>query len=331
VKTDAIIYPGPNAVSFGQVDIGEPEPGDALVRIIHTVLSTGTDTRILRGEQPQVTYPCVPSYSSVGVVEKVIGDGGPVRKGDRVFCGGTNKLLDCAKHYGAQVRRAIRPAAALQKLDDRAPLDHYVFTKVAAIALHGARRSFSEPGDPVFVLGQGLIGLLHARVQAAWGRDVIASDVLPGRLRRSAGGYGICTVNAREHDVAEFVRERWPEGPWVAVEASARQEGLDQCVELVRGRNWNSDDRMGAVLVQSSFMGRISLDARQFFMKEFVVVSPRDTDPRDYPAAAGMIGSGALRVGDIITCRSRPEDAPDAFRVLLENPDEHLTIVFDWD
>lgn len=331
MRTDAIIYARPNEITFGQVEIPEPGPGEALVRTVHTVLSTGTDTRILRGEQPGVEYPCVPSYSSVGRVERVAGDDAPVREGDLVFAGSPKQILDCGKYYGAQVRHCVKPAADLVRLDERRPLCHYVFTKVAAIALHGVRRSLSEPGDGVFVVGQGLIGLLHARIQAAWGRRVVVSDVLPGRLARSGAHGGVRTINAAEEDVAGAVLRIWPGGPRVAVEASARQEGIDLCVELVRGRNWGTDDPMGMVVIQSSFMDRISVHARQFFMKEFLIVSSRDTDPRDLTGAAGMIGSGALRVDDMITLRARPQDAPAAFEQLLAEPDRHLTVVFDWE
>jgi len=329
MKTEAIIFPEPNCVTFGEVEVADPGPGDAVVRTLATVLSTGTDTRTLRGGQTP-DFPLVPSYSGVGVVEEVYGDGGRVRKGDLVFSGAPKGLVGITKCWGAQIARCVKPASQLVPLDDRRAPEEYVFSKVAAIALHGVRRSLSEPGDGVLVVGQGLIGLLHARIQAAFGRQVVAVDILPWRLSLSEAGGVTRAVNAKEQDVAAVVRSVWPEGPQVAVEASARQEGIDLCAELLRQRNWNSDDRMPMLLLQASYMGPIQLDARQLFAKEFVVINTRDTDPRDLVGAAGMIGAGALRVDDLITLKARPQDAPDAFRELLDHPDKHLTVVFQW-
>ncbi len=330
MKTEGIIFPEPKRVSFGEVEVADPEPGDAVVRVLRTVLSTGTDMRTLRGGQTS-EFPLVPSYSSVGRVERVVGTSERVREGDLVFAGGPKELIGVNKCWGAQVRRCVKWADSLVLLDERRPLEEYVFTKVAAIALHGVRRSLSEPGDRVVVVGQGLIGQLHARIQLAFGRRVIVSDILPGRLEHSEAAGVLRAVNAAEEDVASVLRAAWPDGADVAVEASARQEGLDLCAELLRGRQWNSDDRMPVLVIQSSFLGRIEVDCRLLFSKEHLLLNPRDTDGRDLVGAAGMIGSRALPIADLVTMKADPKDAADAFCELQDNPDRHFTCVFDWE
>jgi len=154
MKTQAIIFPEPNKITFGEVEVPDPEPGDVVVRTTHTLLSTGTDTRTLRGGQSP-DFPLVPSYSALGVVEETHGDCGRVREGDLVFHGTPKALIGINRCWGAQVARAVRPAAGLVPLDERRSPEEYAFTKVAAIALHGVRRSMSRPGDSVLVLGQG--------------------------------------------------------------------------------------------------------------------------------------------------------------------------------
>ena len=329
MKTQAIIFPEPNKITFGEVEMPDPEPGDVVVRTTHTLLSTGTDTRTLRGGQ-WPNFPLVPSYSALGVVEETNGDCGRVREGDLVFHGTPKALTGINRCWGAQVARAVRPAAGMLPLDERRSPEEYAFTKVAAIALHGVRRSMSRPGDSVVVIGQGLIGQLHARIQAAFGRHVLAVDILPWRLERSAAGGIMRTVNAKEEDVAAAVREVWPDGPQVAVEATARQEGIDQCIGMLRERAWGGDDRMPMLLLQASYPGRLEFDARAFFMKEFIAISSRDTDPRDLAGAACMIGAGGLRVDDLITLKAPPQKAAETFEELLNHPDRHLTALFEW-
>jgi 2-desacetyl-2-hydroxyethyl bacteriochlorophyllide A dehydrogenase len=330
MKTDAIIFPEPNKVTFGEVEMPDPVAGDVVVRTRLTMLSTGSDTRTLRGGQVP-DFPLVPSYSALGVVEEVHGDCGRVREGDLVFSGSPKDLIGITRCWGAQVARCVRPAAGLVPLDERVSPEEYAFTKVAAIALHGVRRSMSQPGESVLVLGQGLIGQLHARIQVAFGRQVVAADIVPWRLERSLAGGVARIINAKEQDVAAAVREVWPEGPQVAVEATARQEGIDLCVKLLRGRSWGGDDRMPVLILQATYPGRIQFDARTCFMKEFITISTRDTDPRDMVGAACMIGAGGLRVDDLITLKARAQEAAAAFDELLSHPERHLTCVFDWE
>ena len=86
MKTNAIIFPAPNKITFGEVEMPDPVDGDVVVRTLVTALSTGTDTRTLRGGQTP-DFPLVPSYSALGVVEEVHGDCGVLREGDLVFSG----------------------------------------------------------------------------------------------------------------------------------------------------------------------------------------------------------------------------------------------------
>ncbi len=330
MKTEAIIFPEPDQITFGEVEVADPAPGDAVVRVTRTVLSTGTDTRVLRGGDPQSPFPLVPGYSSVGIVEELVGNCGGVQEGDVVFAGAPKALVGIGRQWGAQARHCVKPAAALLPLDEGRPQEEYVFTKVAAIALHGVRRTCTGPGDRVVVIGQGLIGQLHARIQAAMGRQVAAADILPWRLERSAAGAVRHVINAEEEDVEEAVRDLWPEGVQAAVEASSRQEGIDLCARLLHERPWDEDGPLPVLLVQSSIHGRISVDCRELFMKEYVLLNSRDTVSRDLAGAAAMIRCGSLRVGDLITLRARPEDAGEAIRELLENPDRHMTVVFEW-
>jgi len=332
MKSEGIIFSGPGQIEFGEVEVADPEDGDAVVRTIATVVSTGTDTRVLRGGLEAKTYPLVPGYSSVGVVERIVGDPrAPVGEGDLVFAGSPRGLVGIGRVWGAQVRHCVKPASSLVVLDERNSPEEYAFSKVAAIALHGVRRSGSLPGDRVVVIGQGLIGLLHGRIQAAWGRVVAVADLLPWRLERARAGGVAYAIDSVEQHVVSAVREIWPEGVPVAVEASASQPGINDCVELLRERTWNSDERMPVLMLQGTYPEPIRIDAMTLFRKEYVLINSRDNDPRDLVAAARMIGSGALRVDDLITLRSAPQDAATAFQELLDHPERHLTIVFNWE
>ena len=331
MRTEAIIFPEAGRTVFGTVELPEMEPGDLLVRTTAGLVSTGTETRVLAGKQDGAEFPLVPGYCSVGVVERTSGETGGLAAGDFVEYGQPRALVGCSKVWGGHARHAVVTAGVVRRLDGRRSPAEYAFCKVAAVALHGVRRTLAEPGDAVLVVGQGLIGQLHARVQAAFGRQVAAVDVLPWRLERSLAGGAMRAINAREEDVASAVRDLWPEGPQVAVEATARPEGLRLCEELLRSRARDDMDRMPVLAVQSTFTGRIEVDADPFFKKEYELVSPRSVDPRDQTAALSMIATGALPVADLITLRADPRNAADAYAELLSHPERHVTCVFEWE
>ncbi|MFO8006978.1 MAG: hypothetical protein R6V05_04495 [Candidatus Brocadiia bacterium] len=331
MQTEAIVFADRGEVTFQTVEVCDPQPGDAVVRTLATLVSTGTDTRTLRGKQTGGQFPLVPGYSAVGVVEEALGDSDHLTPGDVVWSGSPRELIGIRSCWGAQVGVCVREADSFQLLDGRRPAAEYAFTKVAAIALHGVRRSAARPNDPVAIVGQGLIGQLHARIQVLMGKDVIVSDVLPWRLERSEEGGVARTVNATEEDLSEVVRQCWPQGVPVAVEASARQEGLDQCIGLLRQPAWGSDEPMPVLVIQSSFPGAIEFDYGEIFSKEVLIVPSRDCVRRDMRAAARMIGDGILRVDDLVTMRRSPEEAPEAFEELLNHPERHFTCVFEWD
>ncbi len=330
MNTDAIIFPEPDQITFGSVELPEPQPGDLLVRTVVSLVSTGTETRVLHGGQADGEFPLVPGYSSVGVVEKTFGRAVGLAPGNLVDYGQPRALVGCSKVWGGHARYAIVEAARVRRLDDARTPSEYAFAKVAAVAIHGVRRTLSEPGDGMLVVGQGLIGQLHARVQAALGRRVATVDILPWRLERSLAGGAVRAINAKEEDVLAAVHDLWPDGPQVAVEATASQEGLDLCAQVLRGRAWGADDRMPVLAVQSTFVDRVEVDAETFFGKELVLISPRSVDPRDMDAAVSMIRTGSLPVSDLITLRSAPQDADAAYRELLAHPERHLTCVFGW-
>jgi 2-desacetyl-2-hydroxyethyl bacteriochlorophyllide A dehydrogenase len=331
MRTEAIIFPEADRITFGAVELPEPQPGDLLVRTTVSLVSTGTETRVLHGGQDGAAFPLVPGYSSLGVVEKTFGDTGGVAAGDLVDYGSPRELIGCHRVWGGHARHAVVAARSVHPLDERRSPAEYAFATVASVAVHGVRRTFSEPGDGVLVVGQGLIGQLHARVQVALGRQVAVVDILPWRLERSLAGGVARAINAREEDPAAAVHALWPQGPQVAVEATARPEGLRLCEELLRGRAWGGDDRMPVLAIQSSFVGRIDVDANTFFMKEYILISPRSVDPRDHAAALSMIGAGALPVADLITLRADPRQAAGAYDQLLKHPERHLTCVFEWE
>ena len=78
MNAEAVVFCAPNVVEFQQVTCPDPGPGDAVVRVIHSWISNGTEGSFLRGERiagdtayrpgDPLPFPMVAGYQKIGVV-----------------------------------------------------------------------------------------------------------------------------------------------------------------------------------------------------------------------------------------------------------------------
>ncbi|AJA08047.1 alcohol dehydrogenase, zinc-binding [Sphingopyxis fribergensis] len=81
----ALVYHGPGSKSLDEVSRPSiADPGDALVRIIHTTIC-GTDLHILKGDVPTCTPGRILGHEGVGVVEEVGAAVSAFKPGDHVL------------------------------------------------------------------------------------------------------------------------------------------------------------------------------------------------------------------------------------------------------
>jgi threonine dehydrogenase-like Zn-dependent dehydrogenase len=116
-------------------------------------------------------YPVGIGYNNVGSV-LASGDGaGGIAPGTRVFT--------IARH---EQFYDIEPWEAVP-LPDGVDDDDAVFAYLATLGLHALRRGRWQPGEPLVVLGLGVVGLAAALTANAFGAPLLAVDAFPARLR----------------------------------------------------------------------------------------------------------------------------------------------------
>lgn len=69
-KAQAIIFPDKDRVEIGSFELPEIQPDEALVRTEFSRVSQGTEIWALIGKRPEIMFPTVPGYQSIGVVEE---------------------------------------------------------------------------------------------------------------------------------------------------------------------------------------------------------------------------------------------------------------------
>ncbi|MFI9742990.1 Gfo/Idh/MocA family oxidoreductase [Streptomyces sp. NPDC052494] len=167
------------------VEQDEPRggPGDIVVDVGVSVISPGTERAILLDlPTADARFPERPGYMAAGTV----------RAGSSIPAG-TRVAVRRARHASV----AVVPAAQVRVLPEHVPLVDAAVWQLALTALHGLERGAQRPGEPVTVIGGGLLGVITRRLAAARGaagvRAVAAStakawaaEAEPGTTFRSA-------------------------------------------------------------------------------------------------------------------------------------------------
>lgn len=184
-----------------------------------------------------------------------------------------------------------------------------------AVGVWAARRGGVKMGDSVAVIGAGPIGCTTLQAaRAAGATTIIAVDLEPFRLDLARTLGATHTVNAREEDPVVRIREITAE----LSDLSASHAGVDVAFEtagsLATCRLSIEAPRPGGVAVL------VGLPPDPLVSLDIVGAASREIDIRGlfryancYPAAIGLVASGAVNLDALVTHRYPLERAREAF------------------
>lgn len=223
-------------------DAAEPGPGEVRVRIVRAGVNP-TDWKFRAGGMGELAFPeIVPGQDGAGVVDAVGPDVSDLAVGDRVW----TMLAQHTRPGGTAQEQVVLPVANVTVLPDSASYDMGASLGVPAITAHRALTTSEDgpdrlaPGalDGLTVLvsgGAGAVG--NAAIQLArWAGATVISTVSSDEkatLATAAGAHH--TVNYREVEVVEAVRELAPDGVDVVVEVAPAQN-LRSDVQVIKPR-----------------------------------------------------------------------------------------------
>ncbi len=225
-------------VKGGKVDIVDVPPpglapGMALVRVSHSLISSGTESSFV-SEGGMLSYVLkkardplnvekvkrklasvgikgtldvvrnklfefqAPGYSTSGVIVECAEDVPGFRVGDRVACAGVG--------YASHAEYNAVPHQLLTPIPDGVDFDEAAFVTLGATAMQGARRAQLTLGETVVVLGLGLLGQLAAQIVRASGCRVIGCDPISEKrsLAQQLGADVACAPGELADTVAEW-------------------------------------------------------------------------------------------------------------------------------
>lgn len=165
----AIVFREPYELELRELELAPPGPGEVLVDVEWTGISTGTEKLLFHGlmpEFPGMGYPLVPGYETVGRVA-ACGDGVRVHEGERVFVTGARCFGDIRGLFGGAASRVVVDESRLVPVSSRLNENAILFA-LAATAYH-ALHDHGELALPELIVGHGVLGRLIARLAVALG------------------------------------------------------------------------------------------------------------------------------------------------------------------
>jgi threonine dehydrogenase-like Zn-dependent dehydrogenase len=325
----------------------EPPPMTAhsvLLKTLFSGISHGTEMLFYRGDAPKFHHTWddglrhfVPraselngdlpmGYESVARVQEVGSDVEGFSPGEMIW-------LD-APHREVHVIDSRQPPP-FWRLDDDADPQSLAFLALARVALGAVHDAEPVLGGSAAVCGLGTVGQLCAQLLLRAGvRHVFGIDPDPHRLAVAARS-GVITAPADGSDPAAFIKETMP-GVDVGIEASGRYAGLASLLRCVApmGRvvvvsSYGSQSE-GIVLGHEFHRNRISLISSMTVNGCAHPKAPLWTFERLTAEAATLLTEHSLSVSPMVT--SVPfASAPDAYRMLAQDPVPPLKIVFAYE
>lgn len=323
-------------IEISDVQMPKPKEGEALLRVKSAGIC-GSDIGAFRGTNGLVSYPRIIGHEIAGEVISIPENNkNGIKPGDRVivdpylYCGHcypcsigrTNCCVDL-KVLGVHVDGGMaeyfcHPADMLLKVPDDMPWDIIPLAEPLTIALHGIHRLNLKEGEHIAINGAGPIGLLAAMVALHYGAEPIMIDLVKERLD-FAKSLGVrYTINLREEDLVEKVREY----------TNGR---MAECVMEASGAN----SAIRATLDIVSHAGRIALTGwpkqetpipTDMITRKEVDVRGARTSAGEFPEAIDLIYHQKVDARRILTKVISIDEAPETIRDIEKNPGNYMKV-----
>ena len=325
-QTEAAVFVGVGEAAFERVDVGDPGPGQVQVRTRLSTISAGTEGWILhdRFTWAPTRYPCVPGYQRVGTVEAVGPGVSGWSVGDRVMATRSDWSRPLEARSGAHAAVGNTLASELFALPAGVGEINASGLVVAQVGYNAASRARFEPGDPVVVYGDGLIGQCAAQAARARGARVILVGHRAERLELAAAHSADAVVNGHEREVVEAVRRATGSEHVTAVLDSVQTEEAQRQYTPLLAR------AEGQIVYCGFTPGTVWADMALLQQRELTAHFVSGwTRPR-MEATLDLMARGQLSLEPLVTHLVPASRAPEMYRMIAAKAEPFLGITLDW-
>jgi 2-desacetyl-2-hydroxyethyl bacteriochlorophyllide A dehydrogenase len=321
IEARAIVFPAPHKVEIVSYELPEIQPDEILIETEYSGVSQGTELWALQGVRPELRFPTVPGYQSIGKVSRVGSRVLDFLPGQRVMAKNNRLSANFPETWmGAHASHLIT-REAIPVANECDPIAAAI-TALTAVSLRGLHMIDINVGDTVVVIGQGLVGQASAQLARLRGAFVIATDVMAFRLAVSQKNSADRVVNSQEKNLQATVQEWFPEGVDAVIDTTGRSDLFASCIDLLR---WE-----GQLLLQGWYPKPVSFDFHATHLKKPRVAITCGFDFDDAAICLDLLKQGKLRLRELVSHLVPVGNAPNIYPKLAARDPAYLGVVFDW-
>ena len=316
----AVVWPAPGLTELVRVEVPEAGDGEVTVEVLTSVVSSGTErAQYLRLANTSVGFPHRPGYSAAGVVLAAGLDVSKVQPGDLV-------AVRSVPHMSV----VTAPASSVHCVPAGVPVEAAAAVQLGVICGQGVRRAAVEPGQPVCVIGAGLVGALAQRLATATGAGavtMIARSHAKEAIARAEGARFLA-ADADKGEIEALAAS-------VVIEATGDPEALALAVEaagpgarvvlLGSPRGVTADVPLDAIRAKRLVLIGAHVDTLGHESR----LTGIDMYEQEAQAFLDLLAGGRLSVSDLFAVAIDPREA-DAFYRRLAGARDIVGARFDW-
>lgn len=335
----SLISPGTETASIHQEGIlKEVKDNPGHIRKVWNVVKVQPPSRTAAETLAKLRQDyAVIGYSGAGVVVEKHPSVTDLEIGQRVAYGGEGtghgETIVTGRQLVAQVPDSVR-------LEDAA------FGTLASIALNAVRTAQISLGDTVAVIGLGLVGQLVAQLARLQGAVVMAVDLREDRvaLARTLGAPFAFSGSSATDGVKGATNGRGADCVIIAAAAKSKapcELALAMCRD--RGRivvvgavdlsfPWNDMYLKDIQMYMSRAYGPGSYDSSYEKQgRDYPIGYVRWTENRNMEEVLRLMGTGALKVADLVTDQFALDDAPAAYEKIMQPGSSTMAVLLRYD
>ena len=329
-----VVFTAPGEVRITSEELPSPTADQVLVRTRRSLVSAGTETIVLSGRSAPGSkwadfgrFPFSPGYSNAGEVVAA-GPGVSMWKpGDRVVSG--------ARHVTAY----LSPQEALLPIPDAVSYDEAAWFHIAIIVLNGVRQARIELGEPVVVVGMGVLGQLAAQfARLEGGYPVVALDLVPDKVNLAKKCGAHIGVIASAKDAHQSIKDlTGGRGASVVIDCTGSAKAFAHVVKLAA--------RLGRVVLLGAPPVPVTVDLHDDIIISGLTVlgchegtSPEVQTDRHYWTRTNnarlfldLVADHLVRTEPLTTHHFAWRETAAAYALLMEQPQQAVGVLLDWD
>ncbi len=342
MERSSLYFTAPQRLEVRREPLPEPKPGQLLVQSLRTAISAGTELLFYRNQLPAgtevdatidalegtVRYPLKYGYAAVGIVVE-LAPGAEASWRDRLVFA----FQPHESHFWSDPQ-------ALTPLPEGLNPEEAVFVPNMESAVNFVHDGRPLLGERVLVLGQGIVGLLTTSLLHPFPLAALVTlDRFPLRRQMALEAGADASLDPDDPDTPERLTS--------ALQPPADPPGADLCFELT-----GAPEALNLALAHTGFGGRIvigswygskqaPIDLGGSFHRSRIqlissqvsslnpLLSARLPKPRRMALAWQMLET--VRPSRFITHRFPIEQADEAYRLLDQQPQDAVQVVFTYD